>query len=66
MRAVSEAFIYIVALMAMARLLFPLSNSSRDFPRRPALFGELVVGIVADATVLAFGIFAVLFACVGQ
>jgi hypothetical protein len=66
MRAVSEAFVYIVALMAMARLLFPWSNSSQDFPRRPALFGQLVVGIFADVTVLALGIFAVLLVCVGQ
>ena len=66
MPAVSEAFVYIVALVAMARLLFPWSNSSQDFPRRPALFGELVVGIVADIAVLTLGIFAVLLACVGR
>jgi hypothetical protein len=39
------------ALVAMARLLFP--------------WGELIIGIVVDTTVLALGIFMIVMACVG-
>jgi hypothetical protein len=36
-------------LVAMARLLFP--------------WGELIIGIIMDTTVLALGIFAIVTAC---
>jgi hypothetical protein len=39
------------ALVAMARLLFPL--------------GELIIGIIVDTTVLALGIFIIVTACIG-
>jgi hypothetical protein len=39
------------ALVAMARLLFP--------------WGELIVGIIMDTTVLALGIFMIVTACIG-
>ena len=65
MRPVSEAFISTVTLVAMARLLFPWSVGSTPFPRRQGLFGELLVGIVAEIAVLARGIFLVVTACVG-
>jgi hypothetical protein len=39
------------ALVAMARLLFP--------------WGELIIGIVLDTTVLALGIFMIVMACIG-
>jgi hypothetical protein len=39
------------ALVAMARLLFP--------------WGELIIGIVVDTTVLALGIFMIVMACIG-
>ncbi len=65
MRPVSEAFVSTIALVAMARLLFPWGLGSTPLPRRQALFGELLVGIVADITVLALGIFMVVTACVG-
>ena len=38
------------ALVAMARLLFP--------------WGELIVGIIVDTTLLALGIFMVVTACI--
>jgi hypothetical protein len=36
-------------LVAMARLLFP--------------WGELIIGVIVDTTVLALGIFAIVTAC---
>jgi len=39
------------ALVAMARLLFP--------------WGELIIGIIVDTTVLAVGIFMIVTACIG-
>jgi hypothetical protein len=65
MRPVSEALISVVALVAMTRLLFPWGNGSADVPRHHGQFGELLVGIAADITVLALGIFMVVTACVG-
>jgi hypothetical protein len=65
MRPVSEAFISAVTLVAMARLLLPWGVGSTPCQRRHGLFGELLVGIVADITVLALGIFLVVTACVG-
>jgi|KBSMisStandDraft_5_1062788.scaffolds.fasta_scaffold140564_3 hypothetical protein len=65
MRPLSEAFVSTVALVAMARLIFPWGNGSTPVPRRQGLFGEQIVGIVADITVLALGIFMVVTACVG-
>jgi hypothetical protein len=39
------------AVVAMARLLFP--------------WGELIIGIVVDTTLLALGIFIIVTACIG-
>jgi hypothetical protein len=39
------------AFIAMARLLFP--------------WGELIIGIIVDTTVLALGIFMIVTACIG-
>jgi len=39
------------ALVVMARLLFP--------------WGELIIGIIVDTTVLALGIFMIVTACIG-
>jgi hypothetical protein len=39
------------ALDVMARLLFP--------------WGELIIGIIVDTTVLALGIFMIVTACIG-
>ena len=47
----SEALVPMSALVAMARLLFP--------------WGELIIGIIVDTTVLALGIFMIVTACIG-
>jgi hypothetical protein len=65
MRPLSEAFVSTVALVAMARLFFPWGTGSTPVPRRQGPFGKLIVGIVADITVLALGIFMVVTAFVG-
>jgi hypothetical protein len=39
------------ALVAMARLLFP--------------WGELIIGVIVDTTLLALGIFIIVTACIG-
>jgi hypothetical protein len=39
------------AFVAMVRLLFP--------------WGELIIGIIVDTTVLALGIFMIVTACIG-
>jgi hypothetical protein len=65
MHPVSEAFISTVALLAMARLLFPWGIRSAEVPRRRGLFGELIIGVIVDITVLALGIFTIVTACVG-
>lgn len=65
MRPLSEALVSTVALVAMARLFFPWGSGSTPVPRRQGLFGEQIVGIVADITVLALGIFMLVTACVG-
>ena len=65
MRPLSEAVVSMVALVAMARLFFPWGSASTPVPRRQGLFGEQIVGIVADITVLALGIFMVVRVCVG-
>jgi hypothetical protein len=49
-RPSSEALLPMFALVAMARLLFPWS--------------ELIIGVIVDTTMLAFGIFAIIAACV--
>jgi hypothetical protein len=66
MRPVSEALISMRALPAVARLTFPLNIGSADVPRRLELFGELIIGVIVETTVLALGIFMVVtLACVG-
>lgn len=47
----SEALVPMSALVAMARLLFA--------------WGELIIGIVMDATLLALGIFMIVTVCIG-
>ena len=49
-RPSSEALVPMSALVAMARLLFPL--------------GELIIGIIMDTTLLALGIFMIVTACI--
>lgn len=46
----SEALVPMFALVAMARLLFP--------------WGELIIGIIVDTTVLALGIFMIVTASI--
>jgi hypothetical protein len=46
----SEALIPMSALVTVARLLFP--------------WGELIIGIIVDTTVLALGIFMIVTACI--
>ena len=65
MRPVSEAFIPMLALLAMTRLLLPWGTGSAHVPRRLEFFRELIIGVISDAVVLALGIFMVVTACVG-
>jgi hypothetical protein len=66
MRVVNEAFISMRALPAMARLMFSWDSGSADVPRRLQLFGELIIGVIVETTVLALGIFMVVtLACGG-
>jgi hypothetical protein len=52
------------AFAAMAWLLFPLGIGS--VPRRHGLFGELIIGVIVDTTVLTLGIFIIVTACIGR
>jgi|GEM_PF-4792117 hypothetical protein len=64
MRPFSEALVPIFAFAAMAWLLFPLDIGS--VPRRHGLFGELIIGVIVDTTVLTLGIFIIVTACIGR
>jgi len=48
----------------MARLLFPWGIGS--VPRRHGRFGELIIGVIVDTTVLTLGIFIIVTACIGR
>jgi hypothetical protein len=52
------------AFVAMAWLLFPWGIGS--VPRRHGLFGELIIGVIVDTTVLTLGIFIIVTACIGR
>jgi hypothetical protein len=64
MRPFSEALVPMFAFVAMAWLLFPWSIGSA--PRRHRLFGELIIGVIVDTTVLTLGIFIIVTACIGR
>jgi hypothetical protein len=52
------------AFVAMAWLLFPWGIGS--VPRRHGLFGELIIGVIVDTTVLTLGFFIIVTACIGR
>jgi hypothetical protein len=64
MRSFSEALVPMFAFVAMARLLFPRGIGS--VPRQLGLFGQLIVGVIVDTTVLTVGIFIIVTACLGR
>ncbi len=64
MRPFSEALVPMFAFVAMAWLLFPWGIGS--VPRRHGLFGELIIGVIVDTTVLTLGIFMIVTACIGR
>ena len=64
MRPVSEALISMRALHAVARLMFPWGIGSADVPLER--FGELIIGVIVDTTVLTLGIFIIVTACIGR
>jgi hypothetical protein len=64
MRPFSEALVPMFAFVAMAWLLFPWRIGS--VPRRHGLFGELVIGVIVDTTVLTLSIFIIVTACIGR
>ncbi len=66
MGPVSEALISMRALPAVARLMFLWDIGSADVPRRLELFGELIIGVIVETTLLALGIFMIVtVACLG-
>ncbi len=65
MRPFSEALVPMFAFVAiMARLLVPWGIGS--VPRRHGRFGELIIGVIVDTTVLTLGIFIIVTACIGR
>jgi hypothetical protein len=65
MRMVAEVSSSLRALFATV-LSFPWDNGSADVSRRLELLGELIIGVIAETTVLALGIFMVVtVACFG-
>jgi hypothetical protein len=52
------------AFVAMAWLLFRWDIGS--VPRGHGLFGELIIGVIVDTTVLTLGIFIIVTACIGR
>jgi hypothetical protein len=64
MRSFSEALFPMFAIVAMAWLLFPWGIGS--IPRWHGLFGELIIGVIVDTTVLTLGIFIIVTACIGR
>jgi hypothetical protein len=66
MRPVSEGLISVRALRALTRPMFFWDIGSTNVPRRLELFGELIIGVIVETTVLALGIFMIVtLACVG-
>jgi hypothetical protein len=66
MRKVVDASISMRALLATTRLWFPRDIGFADVPRRLELFGELIIAVIVETTVLALVIFMVVtLACVG-
>ncbi len=57
MRPVSEPLVSMRALPALAHLMVFWDIGSAHVPRWLELFGELVIGIIVETTVLALGIF---------
>jgi hypothetical protein len=64
MRPFSEALVPMFAFVAMVWLLFPWGIG--PVPRRHGLFGELIVGVIVDTTLLTLGIFTIVTACIGR
>ena len=64
MRSFSEALVPMFVFVAMAWLLFPWGIGSVS--RRHGLFGELIIGVIVDTTVLTLGIFIIVTACIGR